>query len=97
MSLGITVAANPERGVFNDPEPLGGSLFPRPFIYINNFTDMSQGITVAANPERGIGNDPEPLGVAFLQGLSCTSMISLILFQLFTPEIRDLVSLTVLN
>ena len=44
----------------------GGSLSPRPFIYINDFIDMSQGITVAANPERGIGNDPEPLGVAGL-------------------------------
>ena len=40
---------------------------------------MSQGITVAANPERGVGNDPEPLGVAFLQGPSCTLMISLTL------------------
>ena len=58
---------------------LSGSLSPRPFIYINDFIDMSQGITVAANPERGIGNDPEPLGVAYLQGLSCTSMISLTL------------------
>ena len=73
------MAANPEQGVGNDPEPLGDSLSPRPFIFINDFIDMSQGIKVAANPERGIGNDPEPLGVAFLQGPSCTSMISLTL------------------
>ena len=71
------MAANPERGVGNDPEPFGGSLSPRPFIYISDFIDMSQGITVAANPERGVGNDPEPLGVAFLQGPSFTLMISL--------------------
>ena len=43
---------------------LWGSLSPRPFIYINDFIDMSQGITVAANPEQDVGNDPEPLGVA---------------------------------
>ena len=88
MSQGITVAANPERGVGNDPEPLGGSLSPRPFIYINDFIDMSQGITVAANPERSIGNDPEPLGVAFLQGPSCTSKISLTLSHSSCSSLR---------
>ena len=35
MSQGITVAANPERGVGNDPEPLGVA-----FIYINDFIDI---------------------------------------------------------
>ena len=70
------MAANPERGVGNDPEPLGVA-----FLQGSSFTLMisltcPQGITVAANPERGIGNDPEPLGVAFLQGPSCTSMIN---------------------
>ena len=40
MSQGITVGANPERGVGSDPEPLGGSLSPRPFIYINDFIDI---------------------------------------------------------
>ena len=49
------------------------------YLYLTLHKTMSQGTTVAANPERGIGNDPEPLGVAFLQGPSCTSMISLTL------------------
>ena len=40
MSQGITVAANPERGIGNDPEPLWGSLSPRPFMYINDFIDI---------------------------------------------------------
>ena len=44
MSQGITVAANPERGVGNDPEPLGVAFLQGPFIYINDFIDMSQGI-----------------------------------------------------
>ena len=34
------MAANPERGVGNDPEPLGVALSPRPFIYINDFIDI---------------------------------------------------------
>ena len=40
MSQGITVAANHERGIGNDPEPFGGSLSPRPFMYINDFIDI---------------------------------------------------------
>ena len=48
-------------------------------LYLTLHKTVSQGITVAANPERSVGNDPEPLGVAFLQGPSCTSMISLTL------------------
>ena len=40
MSQGILVAAYNEWGVGNDPEPLGGSLFPRPSIYINDFIDI---------------------------------------------------------
>ena len=76
MSQGITVAANPERGVGNDPEPLGVAFLQGPS-FTCDFIDMSQGITVAASPERGVGNDPEPLGVVFLQGPSFTLMISL--------------------
>ena len=37
MSQGITVAANPELGVGNDPEPLGVA---KAFIYINDFIDI---------------------------------------------------------
>ena len=40
MPQGITLAANPERGIGNDPEPLGVSLSPRPFMYINDFIDI---------------------------------------------------------
>ena len=39
MSQGITVAADPERGVGNDPEPLGVA-FLQAFIYINDFIDI---------------------------------------------------------
>ena len=38
MPQGITVAANPERGIRNDPEP--GSLSPRPLMYIIDFIDI---------------------------------------------------------
>ena len=40
MSQGITVTANPERGIGNDPEPLGVAFSPRPFMYINDFIDI---------------------------------------------------------
>ena len=36
MSQGITVAANPEQGIGNDPEPLGVAFL----MYINDFIDI---------------------------------------------------------
>ena len=40
MSQGITVAANPERGVGNDPEPLGVAFLQGPSFNINDFIDI---------------------------------------------------------
>ena len=40
MSLGIIVAAYPEWGVGNDPEPLGVAFLQGPSIYINDFIDI---------------------------------------------------------
>ena len=40
MSQGITVAANPERGVGNDPEPLGVTFLQGPSFNINDFIDI---------------------------------------------------------
>ena len=70
----------------------GGSLSPRPFIYISDFIDMSQGMLWQ---ERGVGNDPEPLGVAFLQPfIYINDFIDIKSFQLLIPEIRNFASLT---
>ena len=42
MPQGITVAANPERGIGNDPEPLGVAFLQGPFkfMYITDFIDI---------------------------------------------------------